>query len=95
MKGPFAAACCVCPALLQAWGSNSSTAAAPSGASENLLLLSITAELVAEAAGADSAPGPGLDGSLGCLGEWELPLFLTLPHTKLVTSGSAQQTGSL
>lgn len=59
------------------------------------LLLSITAELVAEAAGADSAPGPGLDGSLGCLGEWELPLFLTLPHTKLVTSGSAEQTGSL
>lgn len=39
------------------------------------LLLSITAELVAEAAGADSAPGPGLDGSLGCLGEWELPFF--------------------
>lgn len=36
LKGPFAAAHCVCPALPQSWGSDPSTAAAPSGVSENL-----------------------------------------------------------
>lgn len=33
---------------------------------------------------------PGLDGSLGCVGGRALPLFLTLPHTKLCRSQVGQ-----
>ncbi|XP_056372161.1 uncharacterized protein LOC130266921 [Oenanthe melanoleuca] len=65
----------ICPALPQSQGSDPGTAAAPSGSATVWVLLSVPAEAVAGAVGADSAPSPRARGVPGQGLGGSCPLF--------------------